>query len=521
MPAAAPHLARIRPGSILSDWRATSGPEALRTRAAAPLAAPRRPMRRSFAGAHIGNLTASFQVDGADINETLAGALRILRGRSRNLAKNNDYVRKFLRMVQNHVAGPNGFVLSVPCTRPDGSIDETDKLVVEGAFKRWGRRGTCDVTERLSVAQLQRLLVLTVARDGEAFVRRVTGTRHNPFGYVLQVIDPARIDDTLRADLANGNRIRMGIELDAWGREVAYHMVPAGEYAFGQQRTRVPASEMWHIFLQEETDQVRGVPWVHSALRRLNDLGGYEEAAVIAARIGASNMGFFIPPKDGPLAGVGQLAEQVQDGSAGEAPEMVREAAPGTFEELPEGYDFKSFSPEYPHQNFDMFVKAMLRGVASGVGADYNTLANDLENVNYSSIRSGKLETQDGWIALQSWFAESFLDPLYTEWLGFAFASGQLGFLPVSKFAKYDVAVWQGRRWPWVDPKSDLEATKLELDLGLISPSQVIRQLGRDPESVWREIEKDRKRIASLPPIPGAPAAAPAATPTTPSNAAT
>lgn len=499
------NVERVRtPGAVtLNEWRAANGPETLRRTAVARATsspAPRAPriVRRSFNGAAVNNLTASFNGEHVSLNEDLERSLRILRSRSRQLYKNNDYVKKFFRMVQNHVVGPNGYALSVPCQRPDGSIDEYDKGVVEKAFKKWAKRGSCDVTGRLSFIQLQRLAILLVARDGECLIRRVRDKSLNAFGYALQIIDPVLLDESYRADFPDGRRIRMGVETNPWGKPIAYHLLSDVESAFGGRRTRVPAEEIWHLFLQEEPTQLRGVPWIHTAMRRLNDLGGYEEAAVIAARVGASNMGFYVPPAD-TTGNAAQLADEVGKDEDGNATELVRDATPGTFEELPPGYDFKSFDPDYPHQNFGAFVKAMLRGVSSGVGADYNTLANDLEGVNYSSIRHGKLETQDEWMCIQGWFKEGLHDPLSPEWLSYAFLAGQLGTLPVSKFDKYDCFEWQGRRWSWVDPLKDMQAKVMELDNDLISPSAVMRELGRDPEAMWREIEKDRNRIAKLP----------------------
>ena len=497
-----------QPGSVvLQAWRQAHGPEAQRSAqrsVPAPVAARRTPTRmvsRGFAAADTSNLTASFQADYLPLNLELERTLRLMVGRSRALAKNNDYVRKFLRMCQNHIVGPNGFGLSVPCLSNSGAIDELDRAVVEGAFWKWGKRGVCDVTRRLSFTQLCRLAVLHCARDGEAFIRRVKDRRRNAFGYALQVIDPLLVDHSYRADLANGNRIRMGVEFDVWGAEVAYHVITDAEMAWGGGvRQRIDASEVWHFFIQDEPHQVRGVPWIHSAMRRLNDLGGYEEAALIAARVGAANMGFFVPPSDAG-GNAGALADEVingKDASGNDAVELVRDATPGTFEELPPGYDFKNFNPDYPHQNFDAFVKAMLRGVASGTGADYNTLANDLEGVNYSSIRSGKLETQDGWMCLQGDFTEWFLEPLFPEWLDMAFLSGQLGSLPVSKFEKYNCAAWQGRRWPWVDPLKDMEARKLEISEMLTAPSDVMRELGKDPNKVWAQYEKDMERMDKI-----------------------
>lgn len=500
--------------TVLARWNAERQQQ--RNAVQAPARRPAtRMVRRSFDAAAVGNLTASFSGEQVSLNEDLERTLRIMVGRSRQLYKNNDYVKKFMRMAQNAIVGPNGFTLSVPCLRADGSIDEADKAIVEKVFAKWCKRGVCDVTGRLSWIQLQRLIVLMCARDGEAIVRRVRDRSINAFGYALQLIDPVLLDYSYRADFPDGRRIRLGVEINTWGRPIAYHFLQDVESAWGGHRIRVPADEVWHIFIQEEPSQLRGVPWIHTAMRRLNDLGGYEQAAVIAARVGASNMGFYIPP-DGSsddASGLADQAIQSQDADGNETIDLVTDATPGTFEQLPPGYDFKKFDPDYPHQNFDMFVKAMLRGVSSGTGADYPTLANDLEGVNYSSIRSGKLETQDEWMCLQGMFREGLHDPLWPEWLDCGFLSGQLAPLPVSKYDKFNVAIFQGRRWAWTDPYKDMQAVEIELKNTLTSPSDVMRERGRDPETVWRQLEKDlertakiRKQLAELQPKPAPPA---------------
>lgn len=486
--------------------------DAVRAAGPAAVAPVRRTVgraRREFAAADMSNLTASFGGEHVSLNESLERTLPLMRARSRQLVKNDDYVKKFMRMAMNHIVGPKGFAMSCPCQRPDGTIDEADKAVVEKVFKRWAKRGVCDVTGRLSLTQLCRLLVLHWARDGEFIVRRVRDRSLNAHGYALQVIDPVLLDHTYRADFQDGRKIRMGVEVNAWGRPIAYHLRGDVESAFGIRRVRVPAAEIWHHFIQEEANQVRGVPWVHSAMRRLNDLGGFMQAAIIAARIGASNSGFFIPPSES-TGDTGQLADEQQVDEQGDI-ELVRDAEPGRFDELPPGYDFKQFKADYPHQAVGPFIKAMLQGVASGVGADYPTLANDLEGVNFSSIRSGKLETQDEWMCLQDSLVEAFLDPMGTEWLEMGFLSGQLTPLPVSKFDKFNVIAWQGRRWPWVDPRNDAQARVLEIDNGLNSYSNVMRELGRDPDAIWRELEKDRERIDKLLRKPAAPGSSPGA----------
>mgnify|MGYP002144289375 CR=1 FL=1 len=144
-------------------------------------------------------------------------------------------------------------------------------------------------------------------------------------------LDVQRNEDALTR---SGNVIRMGVELTKFGRPVAYHLRvtnPAdGVYSLNNSAMyeRVPADEIYHLFVPHEPEQIRGIPWMHTAILRLQNLGGFEEAAVIAARVGASKMGFFKTDDGDPTA----LAD-AQDAQGN----LIKEADPGVFDVLPPG----------------------------------------------------------------------------------------------------------------------------------------------------------------------------------------
>lgn len=459
-----------------------------------------RPVRkRSFSAAQSNRLTSSWSTSQTHVNRDIRQGLRALRARSRDLALNNEYGRKFLRMVRTNVVGPAGFSLQVHALRPDGSIDQQDSTTLERAFADWSRPGNCDVTGQLSFRDVCNLFIETAARDGEIAVRRV---RRGPYRFQLELIDPTRIDVEYDADLRSGNKVRMGVEYDEFGAPVAYWLSQAdvadpihGDSLAGQRR-RIPADELRLYFVHEQVRQLRGFPWMAPAMMRLNMLGGYEEAAVVAARVGAAKLA-VIETEDGD---VDSFAEDVDENDN----PIIEAGDPGSFMQLRSGQKLSSWNPEYPHQQYGTFVKACLRGIAAGLGVSYNALANDLEGVNYSSIRAGVLEERDVWKALQGWMIDSFLVPLYAEWLTMALASGRVP-LPMSKFDKFNAPVWQGRRWDWVDPEKDTQAHVLAVEKGLKSYSQVIREQGRDPDEVWRELDEDRKKLAAI----GVPVTAP------------
>ena len=122
----------------------------------------------------------------------------------------------------------------------------------------------------------------------------------------------------------------------------------------------------------------------------------------------------------------------------------------------------------------------------------YNNFANDLDGVSYSSIRSGTLEERENWMVIQDWFINSFCKPVYSKWLEMALTT-QAVKLPLAKIEKFRADTWTGRRWPWVDPQSDMAARETELRLGLTSKSQIVQEQGKDFEEVQKQRERDEE----------------------------
>lgn len=472
-----------------------------------------KPATRGFEAGKFTRLTHSLRPATASMNADLRGGLETMRNRSRTLFQNNDYARRFGRMVQANIVGSNGFSLMVRALGNTGQPDKTDSDAVEAGFRKWSAAGVCDVSGRHSFAALCRILVETAARDGEFLVRKVLDkSAGNKFGFALQLLDPARIDTSYNVEAVNGNRIIMGVEVNTFRRPVAYHLLTTNPGDSAQRvRERVPADEVYHGFLASDAEQVRGVPWSHSTMLTLHNLSEFENSALLAARKGADTLGFFVSPNGEPPTPDAMGAED----------EPIVVSVPGSYDTLPEGYDFKPYDSRYPDAILAAFSKYFLRRIASGWNVAYHNLANDLEGVNFSSIRSGTLDERDHWMALQAWFVDAFLTPVYLDWLRAALLKNALvtqfgSPLPSAKFDKYAAHGWQGRRWQWVDPLKDITASIDAINAGLASPMSIAAQQGVDVEDVlddiarFQALARDKKIVlstaaaaASEPPPPG------------------
>lgn len=444
-------------------------------------------VRRGYSAGLVNRLTADWIKSPLSADADIRYTLKTMRARSRELAINNDYARKFIKMCLINVIGPKGITLQVKAKDLNGKLDRRANQLIEDAFRKWSYKDYASVDGSLCWCDIKRLVLETVVRDGEVLIRKVKGF-DNDFGFALQLLEPDHLDEELNKTLGNGNKIRMGIEFNKWNRPVAYYILAnhPGDYIYGntiqRQYERIPANEIIHLFVRERISQSRGVPWMHSAMTRLNMLGAYEEAALVAARAGACKMGFLKTP-----TGEEYIGDDKDDSG-----NVISETEPGLIEQLPAGWEFSAFDPKYPDANYMPFMKIMLRGIASGLLVAYNSLASDLEGVNYSSIRAGVIEERDSWRIIQRWFIEHFCDDIFSEWLDMALLTQAIP-LPVEKYEKFDAAKWHARGWAWVDPLKDEEANRLAVNNGFNTRSAILAEQGLDLEEVFEQLAEEKE----------------------------
>lgn len=461
------------------------------------------PQRREFAGAAVNRLTASLAGWSGSVNADLDGSLVILRARARQLAANTAHGRRFLSLVANNVVGgenqPKLQVRAYKDQRNPNAATVLDKAAndaIEIHWEQWAR--ACDLGGRMTLTHLLRLVAKAVARDGEALLRLVRG-RDLPYGLALQALDIDRLDESLNQQ-GSGRHIRQGVELDSTGRAVALWLKtrhPGENYTVGAaEYERVPVADILHVFLPERPEQVRGYTWFHAVLLDSAQLAKFIESAVIAARVGASKVAALERSEDA----LDQTALMADGTGTGGALSMSVEA--GEMFELPPGYKLASWDPEYPHANFDSFLKACMRGIASGLDVAAHNLTGDMTEVNYSSARIAELAEREEWMALQSWFIAAVLRPVFREWLSIALLRGDITFpvsgkaLPFDRFDKfYAAARFQGRRWQWVDPRAEVEAAQLLIENGLASRTEIAAAQGKEFDDVLDELRQEDEAL--------------------------
>lgn len=407
---------------------------------------------------------------------------KFARARARWMARNNPWIVGFLDELCNNVVGPYGIQLQARIRDYLGALDKDANLAIEGGWDEWCYPEHASADGHDSFVELLRQWIYTIAVDGEIFIRRIRGA-DNPFGYTTQIIDADLVDESYNVPAGpNQNRIRMGIELDRRNRPVAYHVwTRYAEDMTGEERKRerILADDMLHLFIRWHRSNVpRGITWLAPVISRLRHEGEYEFNHLVASRAGASKMAFilnkhpdaasaFVPPKKG------------------DKPRMF-EMQPGVVAELMPGQELADFDPTFPSIAYEQYTMAVLRAVARGLKVSYMTLTGDLRQANYGSQRAGLLPERDHWRSLQVWIAVHGVRIIYRDWIDMATLKGAVK-LASRLGSDFYAVLFHGRGWKWIDPRNELEAAKLEIELGLNSRTRLNAERGYDYEETVDE----------------------------------
>ncbi len=243
--------------------------------------------------------------------------LTTLRGRSRDVIRNNDYARGVIgKLVDNVVYLGISFQSQVKQLKITSKNDDRVNNLIETAFKDWAEEKLwCHTAGKLNFAGIQQLALRSCLESGEVFVRKVKQSfSGSPVSFALEVIEADQLAE--EHNQAYGiNQIMMGVEVDQWQRPVAYwfyrehpgdlwHSPLANRRSFGtaerssvrsgvagsreprhrgamsadsspRELQRIPATEIIHLHLCDRPNQARGLPLLFSTLLRLKNTGDY------------------------------------------------------------------------------------------------------------------------------------------------------------------------------------------------------------------------------------------------------
>ncbi len=426
---------------------------------------------------------------------TVQEAAERMRYFGRWLEENYDLVTGAFDVLVARTVG-RGFSTEPMVRNLAGELHEDFNRQIRDLFEDWAKKP--EVTGEYSWSEAQRLAARTYFRDGECFAQKISGTRSDinhltlvPFS--IEMIEP----DFVPFDYNDVSKsIVQGIQKNAWGRPTNYFVYrndPRESYAADTKA--IPADAMVHLKLTRRIRQTRGVTIMHSVMNRIDDVRDYEEAERVAARISAA-MTIYI--KKGSPEFYDSTPPVFGDEDVKEKGFRDFEIAPGMlFDDLRPGEEVGTIQSNRPSSLLLPFRNAMLKAIASGIGASYSSLAKDYSGT-YSSQRQELVEQQEHNEILQDKFSNNFIQPIYEQFIKIAIASNLL-ILPkdVATNSLYR-ARHKGPSMPWIDPIKESNALLIDTQAGFRSRDEVIRSRGGNPQDTDSEIAKAKKRAESL-----------------------
>lgn len=464
---------------------------------------PRAGIQRAQARAYLEMMTAAargyesseasrkrpFHRNAANGNALARASAVALRNQARHLERNHDIAKGILDKLVDFTVGPNGITVEPQPKRRDGSLHEELAAELDTAYRLWSEWP--EVTWTHGRAQMERLAQRTRYRDGEVFGQQVSGwrddlTHGSAVPYSIQMIEPDQVP--FDSDALNPGT-RQGIECNAWGRPIAYHLYehhPGDDRAFNGLKTlRVSAENMLHVRCVDRIGQLRGITVFAPIIARLQDIFDYEENERLAAKL-ASSLVFGIQTGDPANFDPAKIGYDPQN-------PPIYQLAGGMIVASPNpGAGVTMFDTKRPNTNAEPFVNGQLRRVSSGVGLSYSAVARDY-NGTYSAQRQELVENWPHYHAETGVFVAQWSRPSYQSFVRWwALARQQVlpaDLLPTS----LSDAEYLGPPMPVIDPEKEVNSQIMLVQAAFKSSSQVIRQLGGNRSDTYRQIEADRR----------------------------
>lgn len=442
-------------------------------------------------------------------------SLPSLRGRSRDLERNNPLAGGTLATVATNVVGAGIF----PMARLDpvrlGIAPERAaeaELALGFEFDLWADAVTCDDTLEQDLWGLQDLTLRSQLLSGDCFsVARYGPRGATPYQLAVQLIEADRCCNppgySDGSPMPGGAELVAGVEIDPRGRAVAYWFADRhpGEVLRRSLRfERLPAwgpngnRAVFHHFRRLRPGQTRGIPYFAPVIALFKDLGRYTEAEITAAVLSAC---FAMTTTDeagdgadvhGPAGDDGHGDDGHGGGAVGVS-DRLRYFEPGLTGNLAPGQQIASFMPNRPNQAFDPFVLAMLRQIGVALELPYEVLVKHF-TASYSAARAALLEAWKMFRVRRAWLAASFCQPYYERWLIEASALARPGIPDVfgdyGRFRAWSACEWIGPSPGQIDELKEAEAAKLRVDEEFSTrEEETARLTGGD----WRQ--KHRQRV--------------------------
>ena len=415
----------------------------------------------------------------------------LVQARARDVSRNPSVAGALDKIVANVVY--TGIRPQVNVQHPDGGRDCEVCKSAERLFSRWGRA--------VSLWEMQQLVLRHLWIDGGCIAHRYVDRALMRRGLPpvgVELLDLGRLNTTLFGTLPSGNTVLDGIEYAGY-TPVALHVLRRplpGSVNVSEEDVRLPFEDCKLIMTRRSIGQSVPVSWLASVIMTVHNLDEYLSTEEIAARVAAAFCVIVeLPDGDAgtPLDGIPRGISGSGTGTDGKA--IPRFINAGRIDTVPSGAKVNMVDPKRPGTTFEPYLRTSNRRISCGLGMSYEAFSNDYTGASYSSARSAALEERRMYRMQQALLVDQFLEPVWDWFCDGLLLSPRL--VPAHVFAE-DGSVpvrWQLPGWSWVDPSRDAAASEKNLQLCLVSRSELCAEQGRDFDEVLERLAEEKRKM--------------------------
>ncbi len=442
---------------------------------------------RKYSGATFGPLAEDWLAPATSAKAETSQDIILLRNRMRELVRNDGYANKAVHALANNIVG-KGIRPSIK------SESKRQKDKVENTFLEWCNSLDADFYGRVNFFGLQQLAMKGTVESGDVLlIKRIIG-KGEKARLSIQLLESDYIvhwyTNMKPIGKTEGTYVLNGIYFDEKDRVTGYeiyHQHPGDSIKYANAYTHdfVSIDDCILLFRPDRPGQHRGVPVAHSVMLEHKMLSQYELAQSHRQTIAASFAAFITTTQAEQIGGANSPSDRTYPDMTGE---RIR---PGSIQYLHPGETVELSRPPKV-DDFDEYVKAKLRKMACGWGLSYEELSGDLSNVNFSSGRMG-------WIAMQrnieSWQRHVMIPKVCnTIWKWWVELEQMKGALPINEGV---VCEWTAPRREMIDPVKETKAMIEQIQAGIKSYPEAIREMGGDAEVLMKSIAESNSKLDS------------------------
>jgi lambda family phage portal protein len=439
--------------------------------------------------------------------------LGALVSRSRDIDRNNGIAESGFQTIIDNVLGsglrvsprPDYVALGKTKSWADGWARETRAL-----WESYYWTTACHAGDTLTGDGITTQIARAAMLNGDALALPLwLPERRDGWSTKIQTIEADRLSNPYGQAERQG--FRGGIEFDAYGAPIAYHIrtthpgdtVLVSDEAGFARWERIPRRaahgrmKVLHVFDSKRSGQSRGKPLLTSVLPTFKNLDRYQQAELQAAVVNAMVAAVITTPLG--AEDIVELYGQDRTAMLKAREEHAVRLQSGMLATLFPGDKLEPFIPSRPATAFDSFMTHLERYIGLGYDLPYELLMKDFSRLNYVTARAMLAEAWRSFMRRRDWLTTAWIEPFYRLWLEEAVSAGK-----VDAPDYYATATaWQrirviGPGRGTLDPVKEATAAQARIDAGLSTREDECAELGRDWVEVAEQLATEEARYREL-----------------------